>query len=89
MKLTFFILFHILLLISLSHQKYLHSEITYPNGPQGPDFATQPGSLKLDLLERNIDTFWNVESHPAGFYNQELQEYRSDAVSQLELPKHR
>jgi len=54
----------------------------YPRGPQGPDFANQRGALKVDLLERGIQKYWNVEERPSGYVNNELQQYRSHAVHQ-------
>lgn len=76
------VLFCTIIFSSLTHQAYVHQDVTYPDGPQGPDFALEANALKVDLLERDIDTFWNVENLPPGFYNEELQEYRADAVSQ-------
>ena len=54
----------------------------YPDGPQGPDFAKNPGAMLVDLLEGGIEAHWNIEKHPKGYVNRELQEYTREAVTQ-------
>ena len=49
-----------LLLLNISNTlvlaKSLNSTISsYPDGPQGPDFAKKPGAMKVDLLEGGIE----------------------------------
>ena len=55
---------------------------TYPDGPQGPAFANNPGAMLVDLLEGGIDAHWNIEKHPKGYVNRELQEYTRESVTQ-------
>jgi len=78
------IIFGTLLLIniSLTLGRNVQSGASYPNGPQGPDFANKPGAMLVDLLEGGIEAHWNIEEHPPGFVNRELQEYTRGAVSQ-------
>ena len=60
---------------------------SYPDGPQGPDFAKSPGALKVDLLEGGIEKHWTIEEHSPGWVNNEVQAYIRDAVKQDESTK--
>jgi len=56
--------------------------ISYPDETLGPDFAKQPGAMKVDLLDGGIEAHWDIAEHPPGWVNRELQEYTRDAVVQ-------
>ena len=76
-----------LLLLNISNTlvlaKSLNSTISsYPDGPQGPDFAKKPGAMKVDLLEGGIEKHWNIEVHDRGYVNNEVQAYTRDAIKQ-------
>merc|ERR1712212_43394 len=71
-----------LLNVSLTLARNVQAGASYPDGPQGPDFANNPGAMLVDLLEGGIEAHWNIEEHPKGFVNRELQEYTRDAVTQ-------
>ena len=54
---------------------------SYPDGPQGPDFAKEDGAMKVDLLDGDIEKYWHVEVRPSGHVNNEVQAYTKDAVT--------
>jgi len=72
----------LLLNISLAQGRNVQAGAAYPDGPQGPDFANNPGAMLVDLLEGGIEAHWNIEEHPPRYVNDELQEYTRDAVTQ-------
>merc|ERR1712038_1329033 len=72
----------LILNISLTLGRNVQSSSSYPDGPQGPDFANNPGAMLVDLLEGGIEAHWNIEEHPPYYVNRELQEYTRDAVTQ-------
>lgn len=77
-----FYTFIVFFVVQLSWETSLATNNNYPEGPQGPAFANEPGAMKVDLLEGGIEAHWNIETHPPGYVNDELQEYTRDAVSQ-------
>jgi len=70
------------LCLAIVFGKVIEVGVPYPDGPQGPSFADQPGSLQVDLLEGGIEDHWNIEVRPAGYVNRELEQYVKDAVTQ-------
>jgi len=82
MKAVIFLASFLLLNISLALGRNVQSSSSYPDGPQGPDFANNPGAMLVDLLEGGIEAHWNIEEHPPYYVNRELQEYTRDAVTQ-------
>lgn len=82
MKITITQIFVIVVSTSFVCSRNAQIGVSYPDGPQGPDFANNPSSMKVDLLEGGIEAHWNIEEHPPGWVNSELQEYTRDAVSQ-------
>ena len=67
--------------ISLTLGSNIQDRSSYPDGPQGPDFAKEDGAMKVDLLDGDIEKYWHVEVRPSGHVNNEVQAYTKDAVT--------